>query len=144
MCDEDIFVAGFGARHNCKKGYQSHHGFAQWRKWNKLQRICFVLSSPPCPRGTTQTYFTGHVASLHPVATYVGNSAVMRCDCATNVKKTVDHVVLRCSHTRASRALDPKQNSSFSEPSMDLPFGLSKVLFMCRANFLDTITVGGH
>jgi Lon-like ATP-dependent protease len=35
--------------------------------------------------------------------------------------------------------LDPEQNSSFLDYYMDIPVDLSKILFMCTANVLDTI-----
>ena len=35
--------------------------------------------------------------------------------------------------------LDPEQNNKFTDDFLDIPIDLSKVLFLCTANLLDTL-----
>ena len=55
----------------------------------------------------------------------------------------VDKIGQRSVHGDPGSALleilDPEQNSSFTDDYLDMPIDLSKVLFLCTANILDTL-----
>ena len=55
----------------------------------------------------------------------------------------VDKIGQRSVHGDPGSALleilDPEQNSSFTDDYLDVPIDLSKVLFLCTANILDTL-----
>lgn len=55
----------------------------------------------------------------------------------------VDKIGQRSSHGDPGSALleilDPEQNNSFTDDFLDVPIDLSKVLFLCTANMLDTL-----
>jgi len=98
------------------------------------------------------------VGGLHDVGeikghrrTYVGSfpgkiiSSLKRC-CSSNpviMIDEIDKVAGRNFHGDPSSAflevLDPEQNSSFLDHYLDVPFDLSKVLFVCTANETDPI-----
>ncbi len=40
--------------------------------------------------------------------------------------------------------LDPEQNKQFTDDFLDVPIDLSKVLFLCTANILDTLHPAVH
>src|SRR5208283_3083704 len=74
-----------------------------------------------------------------PILCFVGPPGVGKTSLGRSIARALGRNFRGDPSSALLETLDPEQNNTFRDNYLDVPFDLSKVLFICTANMLDTV-----